>query len=138
MDRKLSTMMMLGAGMIENFNPDTYLRNDAGKWCGCAIGMACLAAGEESASHRHNIFPWLNTNPEGSSVNYDTVISQKFRDVCYQAQNESRAPSLDGLADWIRSVEPECGECNMHNCICAEMKVMEEMGVAEETEPAFA
>jgi hypothetical protein len=130
MDRKLSTMMMLGAGLVEQ-NPDTYLRKDEGQWCGCAIGMACLAAGESSAANRHIIFPWLNSSPSDNYSSFESIISQKFREAYRQAHVDNKsAASLEGLADWIRSVEPACGECNSFKCVCIPVAVEETVAAA--------
>lgn len=118
MDRKLSTMMMLGSTMCD-FNPDTYLRKDAERFCGCAIGMACLAAGEETGNRRSQIFPWITVNadrPMHEHQTFDSLISSKFREVCI---SESPVKAFEALADWVRSVEPACGECNYFSCVCS-------------------
>jgi len=133
MDKKLSTMMMLGSTMLDQRDASKYLEQRDGKWCGCAIGMACLAMGESTGTSRHHLFPWLSSSPEGTSLSYDLRISSMFRTVCGDTPSiygDRPMASLEEIVDWVRGVEPECGECNSFECTCVPAVVAEESTAA--------
>ena len=129
MDRKLSTMIMMGSTLLERFDPLTYLECDEeGKWYGCAIGMACKAVGVPSAK-KYEMWPWLYELSR-NGFRYVSYVSCMFRTVCgLDPMGNSDAPiahTIEEIVDWVKLVEPECGECNRFQCSCVQRISVEE------------
>lgn len=103
---KLSTAMMLGS---------TTCKMKPGKISSCAIGAALNALGEPVKGRygrAEELWPWLSTE-------YFGVITAKFdTEVCYGHM------TLEQLVDYVRSVEPSCGECNRFNCSCVKSEAL--------------
>lgn len=103
---KLSVAMMLGDSLRARNATIWY---DPNTNCGCAIGGAALAVGERSMWMVHQDFlkmwPWLD-------FPILSAISKKFYNVV-----EGRE-TFEELVDYVRSIEPECGECNTYVCTC--------------------
>ncbi len=122
---KLSEAMILGS---------TTCRMVAGDWNSCAIGAAGNAVGlaaayepsrrllipapNETSERYHRLirlWPWLEVE---ATFNLDVgsycqIITSQFDElVC------SDEMTLDQLADYVRSVEPSCGDCNRSECTC--------------------
>lgn len=130
---KLSEAIMLGSTTCKMIPEDIN---------SCALGVACNALGipvHERASvtmdpctglgrfaslvikpgfNRYHavsrLWPWLNEFPGlAAKPNYGQKITRLFdTDVCLGRM------TLEQLADYVRSVEPECGECNQFMCTC--------------------
>lgn len=126
---KLSEAIMLGASTCKMQPRD---------WNSCALGAAANAVGIERSSRyspRHiaisKYWPWLDKEisaiqkrpgnphiwwpPPFAQANTDWMVPiyQTFdgRVCCGRL-------TLEALADWVRSVEPACGECNRFTCTC--------------------
>jgi len=109
---KLSEAMMLGSATCKMVPAD---------WNSCALGAAANAVGipcakdhtEDSkridAIIKH--WPWLHIggryNPE-----FYTIWSKFDRLVC------NGVMTYEQLVDYVKSVEPDCGECNKLECTC--------------------
>jgi hypothetical protein len=134
---KLSEAMLLGDSLRRRTN-EIYLQQDPeheGEWCGCAVGGALLALGrgrarlgkpENNVDAKYSIWPWL-VEPdlanygrpfEGSVEHAENVAS--FENVM-QGKN-----SFEQLVDYVRSIEPDCGECNQFQCTCQKQEVAQE------------
>ena len=103
---KLSEAMMLGDSLRERDGSCWY---DPKNNCGCAMGGAALAIGEGGRWLLHvefyRMWPWL-------SIENLNAISYRFLRVCAGTQ------TFEELVDYVRSIEPECGECNTYVCTC--------------------
>lgn len=116
---KLSEAMMLGS---------TTCKMVPGDWNSCALGCAGNAVGipqierlhpEQSTDGRSpwliEYWPWLQFDealPGMASDQCITIWKMFDSKVC------SGAMTLEQLADYVRSVEPDCGECNRVECTC--------------------
>lgn len=112
---KLSEAMMLGSATMKmiQFN----IRS-------CALGAAANAIGipAPSPENRHlrglliaEKWPWITDryvtrNPWST---YGSHIAQEFN-----ARVCGGRISFEALVDHVRSIEPECGECNRFECTC--------------------
>lgn len=130
---KLSSAILLG-DTLRTRNGGVFLEKDsAGSYCGCAIGGGLLAEGWSQWCADLCNFPWPWLNAKEPYVTretrnpYECEISRQFIGVCNGGQ------TLEQLVDYVRSVEPECGECNSFVCTCPKPEV-----VAETTEVACA
>lgn len=99
----------------------------------CAYGCALNALGvpkDESVGvdgehlYRYvalkKIWPWTADAEVGMS-DLGVSVYQKFdSEVC---EGEI---TLEQLADYVRSIEPDCGECNRFNCTCAKSEAVPE------------
>lgn len=104
---KLSEAMMLGSTLcvMKPRDFDT-----------CALGCAASAIGIRlyhgyigRLSEICKAWPWLDF------TNYDEEIFSRFDDlVCRDLM------TFEQLVDYVRSVEPECGECNRFECSCSQ------------------
>jgi len=115
---KLSEAIMLGS---------TTCKMERANWNTCAIGCAGTAVGiEVSASLRSSLlrarrilqeWPWLNCLSE--------------REYCYSEEIWTRFDNevvpgymtLEQLVDYVKSVEPDCGECKQFSCSCKKTEV---------------
>lgn len=127
----LSEAVLLG-DLIRTRDAGCYLRWPADEVgpCGCAIGGAVMAvrsgitrqdiaAGYDTNGYSlaEAIWPWLERRiacSDGHIRTYDTIISIQF----YEVVEGKR--TLESLADYIRSVEPSCGECCRFDCTCVQ------------------
>lgn len=118
---------------------DSFMGGNPGDFCGCALGGACLAIGERRGNEFYRHWPWTRERtsnecdwagyiqfwksrddkphgfgaaPGGFGVAPDDYPGG-FVDVC------DGIITIEQLAAWVRSVEPECGECNQFTCTCA-------------------
>lgn len=116
---RLSTAMMLGDVLRER-DGSLYLTVSGGRACGCAIGGAYLAIGRTRVDHQTmSEFPWLmDIGPDGqncwtaqigcgvSGISFNSVMRGDF--------------TFEQLVDYVRSVEPSCGDCNKFDCSCVQ------------------
>lgn len=112
---KLSIAMLMG---------DTLRKRDAEHWltedgsCGCAMGGALLAVSGTAKDLKQpracawsspvtffRRWPWLT---ETELIN----ISGQFNRVV------DGDATFESLVDYVRSIEPECGECCQFDCAC--------------------
>ena len=112
---KLSEAMMLGDSLRKRNHRVTLMRME-GTCVGCAIGGAILAVGGTSRDEFEQLFPWVQDfrSQRGKSVWYE--VSGMFFKVAHNWM------PLEEIADWVRSIEPECGECNCFDCICPKVQ----------------
>lgn len=107
---KLSEAMMLGSVTCKmvplNMNS-------------CAFGAALNALGvpqEEPSYMRYpslrRLFPWLIDDESRLSDQAKEIYGRFDYEVC---EGEM---TLEQLVDYVRSIEPDCGECNQFACIC--------------------
>lgn len=112
---KLSEAMMLGSTTVKMVRFD--IRS-------CALGAAANAIGIPFRSGIRGLrglliaekWPWIKDrytarNPWST---YGSHIAQEFNDRVCGGQI-----SFEALVDHVRSIEPECGECNRFECTCA-------------------
>jgi hypothetical protein len=117
---KLSEAILLGDSLRKR-DPRAFLYEIDGEACGCALGGAELAVGvgvKDPYAFRR-IWPWTQKQTDGSitledEIGFGDVRSTHpgFTDV-YKGK-----ATIEQLADYVRSVEPECGECNQFECTC--------------------
>lgn len=112
---KLSEAIMLGS---------TTCRLEPMNLNHCALGCAANAMGmpkHEPFTKRawdrvnaiHKEWPWIIRSPGGVREEYGFQITRMFDgEVCLGFK------TLEQLVDWVRSVEPDCGECNRFDCTC--------------------
>jgi hypothetical protein len=123
---KLSTAMMLGS---------TTCKMVPGDWNSCALGCAgnavgigqgvrreasgfiWMSDGRGRSQHIYDVWPWLN----GEKMFWAALIWGKFDSkVC------SGEITLEQLVDYVRSIEPSCGDCNKFECSCVKSEVVYE------------
>lgn len=112
---RLSEAIMLGS---------TTCKMVAGDWNSCALGCAGNAVGIEQGDanykmsdgrrrwhHIDDAWPWLSKEP---------ILSW---DIWLMFDNEvcEGKKTLEQLADFVRSIEPDCGECNLRKCVCEQV-----------------
>lgn len=79
-----------------------------------------------------NIWPWLRCmdryprDVTGDKYTYGKLIMSMFdHEVC------TRKRTLENLVEYIRLVEPECGECNYFHCQCKNLAVFADESIEE-------
>lgn len=108
---KLSEAMMLGSGKCKMIPKELDT---------CALGVALWAIGMPTKEHGISLYsnvrkawPWLNLLANGSVWDFMETVYERFDgEVC------SGKLSYEQFVDWVRSIEPDCGECNQFVCIC--------------------
>ena len=109
---KLSEAMMLGAATC---------RMEAGNWNSCAIGAAGnamgvpqgkLLRGNDRCRGLSAAWPWLWRAKNEFAFCWESVASRFDGAVC------TGKMTLEELADYVRTIEPDCGECNRFECTC--------------------
>jgi hypothetical protein len=124
---------MLGSVLVEM---------EPGNWNTCALGVAGSAAGirvyingwnedgerEEVEDREKAIclqWPWLNDkcfDEDGDSSPFQNEIFNRFDDlVCIGAM------TFEQLVDYVRCIEPACGECNRFECTCVPAEVADKV-----------
>ena len=114
---KLSEAMMLGASTAKMipFN----IRS-------CALGAAANAIGIPAPGGSVNRtlliaekWPWITDRytPRNPWSTYGSHIAQEFN-----ARVCGGEMSFESLVDHVRSIEPECGECNRFECTCVRVQ----------------
>lgn len=109
---KLSEAIMLGS---------VTCKMEPGNMNSCAFGAALNAVGvpqESWAAMRYTplvkMWPWLRLH--GGTIQLSDLgetIYRKFDlEVC------TGSMTLEQLVDYVRSIEPDCGECNQFACTC--------------------
>src|ERR1700733_5770950 len=126
MKMKLSEAMMLGDSLRVR-NGEYFIGEKDGVCVGCAIGGAILAVGHRDSWDRFELWPWLQSQcpsrlhlHSGSWTWQDRIGCEApneefpggFTSVC---RGES---TFEKLVDYVRSIEPDCGECNQFECTC--------------------
>lgn len=116
---KLSEAMMLGSSTCKMVPAD---------WNSCALGAAANAVGipfakdhtEESARIDAMIkyWPWLYDD-KGYTQEFHTIWATFDDRVCKGLM------TYEQLVDYVKSIEPECGECNQFKCTCTNTKDQE-------------
>lgn len=124
---RLSEAMMLGSVTCKLIPAD---------WNSCAFGCAGNAVGIEQASAKghgsqvlpdgrmrlgviREYWPWLS-----NSELFDSIWRMFDCEVCFD-----RTKTLEQVADYVRSIEPSCGECNRFDCTCKPAEVAEAIEV---------
>lgn len=128
MNTKLSEAIMLGIGTVEHM--------EIGNINSCALGVALNAVGVPAANRLialalsgavrltlsaksvnaryqalYYIWPWLEGTIGLRTWSYE--IWHRFDNHVSEG-----LMTIEQLADYVRSVEPECGECNSFQCVC--------------------
>lgn len=124
---KLSTAMMLGAAQMPQNDGVSWFGTNYPKYdnCGCAIGRAWFAAGQ-TADDWHsgcsfcNVWPWLWM--KGDTLGHVSILFMEH----LRGQR-----TFESIVDYVRSIEPECGECNRFDCTCAKEPQPEDRLVCE-------
>lgn len=122
MNIKLSEYIMLGIGTVE-----TMVAGDINS---CALGIALNAAGVPAINKvswmsvnaryfaLYVMWPWLSEPVEPTSrVDWCDAVWTRFDNCVIR----DRSMTIEQLADYVKSVEPECGECNRFKCTCNTM-----------------
>jgi hypothetical protein len=140
---KLSEAIMLGAATCKMESANINY---------CAYGAALNAAGIAQCNLQDNwgiryiaavdLWPWIAANDPKRRVQQNLVpfndlgnsIWQKFDyEVCGDKM------TLEQLVDYVRSIEPNCGDCNRFECTCTAIihsEVEQHAEVASTTESA--
>jgi hypothetical protein len=113
---KLSEAMMLGDGLRKRDYRTYLLPLHGGKWCGCAIGGATLAMGRTGRFAHRELWPWLN-KLNISKRSWEIEIGLQG-EISFKAVMRDEC-TFEQLVDYVRSIEPECGECNRFECSCS-------------------
>lgn len=115
---KLSTAMMLGS---------TTCKMLPGNMNSCAFGAALNALGvpqEEPSYMRYTPlrkhWPWLTEDESRLSEPAKEIYGRFDFNVCQGLM------TLEQLVDYVRSIEPACGECNSFSCTCVTSETAEE------------
>jgi hypothetical protein len=112
---KLSEAMMLGSATCKMY---------PGNWNSCALGAAANAVGIPAKYANDpgpprcvsilNYWPWLDTSHDyPGSPPWGGIIASRFD---YQVCRGTM--TYEQLVDYVRAVEPECGECCKFKCTC--------------------
>jgi len=118
----LSTAINMGAVTV---------KMKAGDMNSCALGAACNALGAHEhttclRNHPNNRYeflykhwPWVDTpgykTLSGRSCEAFIAIYTRFDSYVVKG-----SMTLEQLVDYVRSIEPECGECNEFSCKCVQ------------------
>lgn len=126
---KLSEAMMLGS---------TTCKMQATNWNTCAMGAAANAVGvpQGIATARlaaiKKIWPWLKGDsadanfPRFGPAHHLAAIWRRFDNRVVWGEM-----TLEQLVDYVRSIEPECGECNRFECSCVKPSVEQSVSGVE-------
>lgn len=115
---KLSEAMMLGDLMRKRVN-HIYLSVHPDGACGCAIGGATLAMGRTGNEDHEALWPWLREKgPHGRLWDYVIGIGAADGNPSFTEVMRGHI-TFEQLVDYVRSIEPACGECNRFECTCA-------------------
>lgn len=120
---KLSEAMMLGS---------VTCKMERGNWEACGLGCAGnalgIAAGDGSNSFGNprvqaifQQWPWLRPASVFGNACLETESLPYFGGKIARLFDEEVATgkmSLEQLVDYVRSIEPSCGECNRFDCTC--------------------
>lgn len=128
---KLSEAMMLGSVTCEMKAADLNV---------CALGAAANAVGLPKKEDCYfgnrlhvisNRWPWIRETSNGKHGHSDEYVSRfggnpresSWAEQIFYRFDRSvvweRSMSLEQLVDYVRSIEPTCGECNRFECTCA-------------------
>ena len=109
---KLSEAGVLGDCLKIN-DINVTLSFEQARYCGCWLGGALLADGYKrsygGAQAVNERWPWF-------TLAHWIAVSK-----LHQA-----GKSVEAIADYVRSIEPECGDCNEYKCICNKVIKKEE------------
>ncbi len=118
---KLSEAMMLGS---------VTCKMVPGDWNSCGLGCAGNAVGIPQSERKKGAgrsrlicdnWPWLR-GYDGDGNFWNRRVWERFDfQVC-----EGKM-TFEQLVDYVRSVEPECGECNQFKCVCDPTEVSEKV-----------
>lgn len=143
---KLSEAMMLGDVLRVRTNKlylcvlDTAIGNSAsvlgvdpstpeGTVCGCALGGAFYAATGKTIYDR-NFWPWLRESPKTGILDWEVLIGCGIsNDISFLRVMRGEA-TFEQLVDYVRSIEPECDECNRFDCQCDKAPFPEDVTMA--------
>jgi hypothetical protein len=131
---RLSEAILLGDSLRDR-NWDVFLDTTTTPPCGCALGGAQLAMGRTDIQGYRDLWPWVHDK---------AAMESEFRDLLYEDHigvvDAAGHPNffdvvkgsctIEQLADYVRSIEPSCGECNQFTCTCVQ-KTDEVSTVAE-------
>lgn len=117
---KLSEAMMLGS---------TTCKMIPGDINSCALGCAGNAIGiknfDRGQAGRLDLiirrWPWLEEGDWRGHF-YQKIYQLFDSRVCFGSM------TLEKLADYVRSIEPDCGECNQFECTCKKESVQDLAG----------
>jgi hypothetical protein len=128
---RLSEAILLGDSLRKRY-AYVFLREFNGETFGCALGGAGLAVGfgvEDPYAFRR-IWPWTQKTTDGTRlVTLEDEIGLGCGHPSFDGVCRGEA-TIEQLADWVRSIEPECGECNQFECTCPKAEEVEEMEMA--------
>jgi hypothetical protein len=124
---KLSEAMMLGS---------VTCKMESANFDSCALGAAANAVGLPEAElcisgcrliPIKEYWPWLRELSRGKEGHSDDYVSMHggesdwAQQIFYRFDRSvvwGRSMTLEELVDYVRSIEPECGECNRFYCSC--------------------
>jgi hypothetical protein len=124
---RLSEAMMLGSTMckLEPCNLNS-----------CAFGSAMNALGIPQTKPEYlrytnlmEMWPWLDNTPNERWRELNHLGRDIYAKFDYEVCNGYM--TLEALADYVRSIEPECGDCCKFECTCKSDAVAEPMGALE-------
>ena len=129
---KLSEAMMLGDSLRKR-DPRVYLGGSKGCRYGCALGGAVLATGYQTGQASEELmaerWPWLTDMESPHGCTYAAYIGCDSK-AGFTAVIEGKI-TFEQLVDHVRSIEPECGECNRFQCTCVKAEAVPEVEYRE-------
>lgn len=109
---KLSEAMMLGSVTCK------MVRGDLNT---CALGAAANAIGIAKMANKADwsrinsikkVWPWLDEEVSRLERNIDGIVFRFDDMVCFGKM------TLEQLADYVKTIEPSCGDCCKFDCSC--------------------
>ena len=129
---KLSEAMLLGSATCKMV---------AGDWNSCALGAAGNAVGIPQfdnilarALWIQDTWPWLRNISRVQEYKGAELTINYCEEIWTRFDNEvvGGAMTLEQLVDYVKSIEPQCGECNKFECTCVKAEVEQTEGVTVE------
>lgn len=129
---KLSEAMMLGS---------TVMKMEPRNWNSCALGCAGTAIGipqvegdmynaTSRAQPIQKAWPWLKGTCEKEWIagGFIAIADIQAERIWLRFDNLvcNGEMTFEALVDYVRSIEPECGECNRFECTCAPKEAVPE------------
>lgn len=112
---RLSEAMMLGDSLRTRSHV-VYLDMETVPPCGCAIGGSALAVGATLPLQHREVWPWLSDLLSDRILDYECIIGCGV-DISFSRVMDGSC-TFEKLVDYVRSIEPSCGDCNCFECSC--------------------
>jgi hypothetical protein len=121
---KLSEAIMLGS---------TQCKMEPASFSTCVLGVSLWAIGLPARSpdwgSRYDliaqVWPWTDAYSRPGKMYLQEIYQRFDHRVC------TGEMTLEQLVDYVKSVEPECGECCRFDCVCRKVKESSVGSIAE-------